>query len=180
MISYSETSKDEELVQILDLQQANLPNQISEVEKNQEGFVTVSHDFELLKQMHEACAHTIALDQQKVVGYALSMHRQFGDRIAVLIPMFQQIDLLTPKFLENPHNYVVMGQVCIDKPYRKQGIFRGLYTHMKSRLIPPFEAIITEVAAQNQRSMEAHYAIGFERMSRYSSGGQDWELMLLR
>ena len=55
-----------------------------------------------------------------------------------------------------------MGQICIAKNYRKQGIFRGLYHFYKAELQYQFNYLITEVAAINPRSMQAHEAVGFK------------------
>ncbi|MDC8002685.1 GNAT family N-acetyltransferase [Aureisphaera galaxeae] len=178
MITYSRCKTFSELDQILILQKTNLPQALSEDEQQAEGFVTVHHDFDLLKAMNDACPHTIAKDGDKVVGYALSMHPKFGDEIEVLVPMFAEIEKAIAD-MEEYQNYVVMGQVCIDITYRKQGIFRKLYESMKEFLIPPYSCIITEVDHRNKRSLEAHRAIGFETLHTYHFGGRDWELIVL-
>jgi hypothetical protein len=54
---------------------------LSEDEIEVEGFVTVMHDFDILKKMNKACAHSIAKDGNKVAGYALAMTRDFRDEI---------------------------------------------------------------------------------------------------
>ena len=92
MITYTRCTKISELEQILILQKTNLPQSLSENEQQSEGFVTVHHDFDLLKRMNDACPHTIAKDGDKVVGYALSMHPKFGNEIEVLVPMFTEIE----------------------------------------------------------------------------------------
>ena len=175
MIDYKRASQKNELEQILQLQRDNLPTVVSEEIKKTEGFVTVHHDFDILNRMNEACPHIIAVINEKVVGYALCMHPDFGDEIEVLKPMFAQLkQILGPE-----ETYITMGQICIDKAYRRQGIFRKLYNYMIQELKPEFGCIITEVDAKNMRSLEAHYAVGFELLSRYASGGQDWELIRL-
>ncbi len=178
MITYTLCTQKTELEQILALQKANLPLSVSESEQQVEGFVTVHHDFDLLKRMNDACPHTIAKDGDKVVGYALSMDPQFGNDIEVLVPMFAQIEKAIASSSQYVH-YLVMGQVCIDKAYRKRGIFRKLYETMKEKHIPPYSCVITEVDHKNQRSLQAHLAIGFAALSTYHSGGQDWELIVL-
>ena len=65
-----------------------------------------------------------------VVGFALVMLSNFRNEIEVLIPMFERIDELVPK----DKTYVIMGQICVDKNYRKQGIFRGLYDFYRTQL----------------------------------------------
>ena len=172
-ICYKRASSEHELLQILKLQQANIPTSLSEGEKQSEGFVTVNHTLELLKKMNDHCAHTLAVSNGNVVGYALSMVRAFRENIEVLKPMFRNIDTNLPY----KGSYVVMGQICIDKAYRKQGIFRGLYQFMKTQLKATYDMIITEVDVRNTRSMNAHYAIGFKTLYSYHSKGQDWKIL---
>jgi len=179
MILYTSTSTQEELKQILVLQQLNLPHNISSPEREKEGFVTVHHDLDILTRMHNICPHTIAKDGEKVIGYTLCMHPQFGSDIPVLRPMFRQIEKALQDRPEVLNSYIVMGQVCIDKAYRGQGVFRKLYEAMKAQVSPNFSKIITEVDSSNKRSLQAHYAIGFQLLKRYQSGGQDWEIILL-
>ena len=71
IITYKQAQIDKELNEILCLQQQNLPINLSEKEIKQEGFLTVEHDFELLKKMNDDCSHTIAISENKVVADAL-------------------------------------------------------------------------------------------------------------
>lgn len=175
MIEYKQAYKDKELMQILDLQQLNLPKNLTDEEMASQGFLTVEHDFTLLKRMNEACAHTIAVEGKVVVGYALSMHPKFGEEIEILESMFAKINEVY-----KGGSYLVMGQVCISKNYRGKGLFRGLYQNMQRFTRPNFEAIITEVDAKNLRSMNAHRAVGFKELARYPSDGREWSLVLLK
>jgi hypothetical protein len=75
---------------------------------------------------------------------------------------------------------MVMGQVCIDKGYRKQGVFRALYTFMKENISKEYNAIITEVDVKNVRSSNAHKSVGFEVLKEYQSNNQNWEVIMLR
>lgn len=175
MVHLKRAESRAELDQILQLQQRNLPASIPSEVKKTEGFVTVEHDFELLEQMNTACKHFIAVDNNQVIGYALSMHPKFGDEIPILRPMFSEI-----KKRYSGTDFIVMGQICIDKNYRKQGIFRRLYEEMLKGIRPEFDCVITEVDSKNTRSMEAHYAIGFRKISTYVSDGHEWDLILLR
>jgi hypothetical protein len=170
MVAFTVTKTPEELRQIIALQQCNLPERLSEDERQKEGFVTVRHDLDILTRMHEKYPHAIAKDGDKVVGYALVMTKDFRDQIPVLIPMFAQIDGLVYKgksLIKTP--YFVMGQVCIEKAYRGKGVFRGLYHTLKEHLSPSFTLVVTEVAKRNPRSLNAHYQVGFEILSEYTS-----------
>ncbi|WP_242156234.1 GNAT family N-acetyltransferase [Aestuariivivens sediminis] len=172
-ISYQRAASDDELRQILALQQKNLPQSLSLKEREQEGFVTVVHSFELLKQMNAACSHIIAKYQGEVIGYALCMTKDFKLKIPVLIPMFNEIESV----ITDTSTYVVMGQICIDKHMRGLGIFRGLYEYMSRTLKNKFNMIITEVDIKNTRSSNAHKSVGFRLLTHYESNHQGWELI---
>ncbi|WP_246067789.1 GNAT family N-acetyltransferase [Changchengzhania lutea] len=173
-IIYKKAETTEELYQILDLQHVNIRDSISKAESKSEGFVTVQHDFSILKAMNNTCAHTIAKSNGNVIGYALSMVKAFKEEIPVLKPMFKKIDSCVDPNL----SYITMGQICIDKAFRKQGVFRGLYNAMKTHVKHEFDAIITEVDGKNTRSLNAHKTIGFKLLKRYMSNNQNWELII--
>ncbi len=173
-ILYKRASTLDELEQIRTLQLQNSSQNISSEEKLQEGFVTVQHSVALLEQMNSACAHIIAKDNDAVVGFALVMLSGFRNEIKALISMFERIDELVHK----DKTYVVMGQICVDKDYRKQGVFRGLYHFYREELQQQFDYLITEVAAINLRSMQAHEAIGFKIIDTYDEDGIVWNIVL--
>lgn len=173
-IIYKRASALDELEQIRTLQLQNSSQNISSEEKLQQGFVTVQHTVALLDQMNSSCAHIIAKDNDAVVGFALVMLSSFRNEIKVLVPMFERIDTLVP----NDKNYVVMGQICVAKNYRKQGIFRGLYHFYRKELQHQFDYLITEVATINIRSMQAHKAIGFKIIDSYYENEIEWNIIL--
>ena len=181
MITIETVKKNEELEAILELQAKNLPQNLSETEKLSEGFVTVYHTFSLLKKMNTCQAHFIAKDDKQIVGYALCMPPKFQNDIEILKPMFREINgvFRTSISLSKVKSYIVMGQICIAKTHRGQGLFRKLYRAMQTELKFKYDAIITEVDVKNKRSLLAHYAVGFEDMSTYTSGGQQWKLIIL-
>ncbi len=176
MIIFKNTTTKEELKQILLLQQANLPHNISSEEKQTQGFVTVNHSLDLLTQMNDVVPHIVAIDRNKVIGYALCMHPKFSKDIDILKPMFQHIKTT----LFHRTSYIVMGQICIDKKYRKRGIFKKLYETMWCSISPKFSTIITEVDATNIRSLQAHYSIGFQSIKTYQVEGCQWKLIFLQ
>ncbi len=175
-ITYTTVTTVTELQQILALQQNNLPKSVSEFEKNKEGFVTVVHTLDILTEMNTKCAHIIAKSSEKVIAYALCMHPDFKDEIAALKPMFTQIERsIAPKT-----NYMVMGQICVAKDFRKKGVFRQLYQYMADSLAANYDCIVTEIAIKNTRSINAHYAIGFEKLKTYLHEQQEWEIVSLK
>lgn len=176
MIVYTQAQTEKEIKEILALQTQNLPRNLSQVEIEKEGFLTVEHDFDLLWAMNNDFPHTIAKHNGNIAGYALSMPPKFGQHIPVLQSLFQKVEELLPQSLR----YIVMGQICIAKSHRGQGLFRGLYDRMRYFTQDRFDIIITEVDTRNTRSMQAHKAIGFIELSRYPSEGRVWSLIALK
>ena len=174
-VIYGRANPGKDLKEILELQHQNLPEQLSKAAMEGEGFLTVSHTPSLLQRMNDVCPHIVARADGRVVGYALCMHPDFSEEIAILGPMFDQIRASLPA----GQTYLVMGQVCVDKDYRGKGVFRGLYKTMKKVLSDEFELIVTEVDGRNKRSLNAHLAIGFRVLKKYQSHGRDWYLIVL-
>ena len=180
MVQYCTATTEEDLRQILSLQQQNTEAAISSQEARSQGFVTVKHDFELLKALNEPYPHIIAKDASQVVGYTLVMLRKFAANVPVLLPMFQQLDGIVYKGKSlKDSTYFVMGQVCIAKNYRGQGLFKGLYHKMREEMADKFDYIITEVATRNTRSMAAHRKVGFDTAKIYSvEEGEEWAVVI--
>lgn len=171
-VTYTRATTEKELYQILDLQRQNMAKGLSQDELVKEGFITVGHTFALLKKMNDACPHIITKDGDAVVGYALVMLRSFKNEIPVLRPMFDTADALLPG-----SNYVAMGQICIAKSHRRQGIFKGMYQYYRQQLQNDYDCLFTEVATANQRSLQAHKAVGFEVLKTQITDGVSWELV---
>jgi ribosomal protein S18 acetylase RimI-like enzyme len=172
-VQYTRASSKNELLQILELQKKNAITSVDKKEQENEGFVTLSHSYEILKQMNDACPHIIAKDGDLVVGYALVMLKEFRDKISILSAMFE-----TATELLGDKKYLAMGQVCISKQYRKQGVFKGMYQFYKEELENDFDCLLTEVATNNQRSLNAHLNVGFKILKTQITDGVSWELII--
>jgi ribosomal protein S18 acetylase RimI-like enzyme len=180
MIQFKPAETTQELMGILKLQKENLPQNISETEKAVQGFVTVNHTFEQLAEMNGIAPHLIAKDGDQVIGYILAMTKASKDLIPVLVPMFNQFDRLD--FGGKPvsdYNYLVIGQICVGKNYRGQGIFDRMYAAYGELFSDRFDFAITEIAVSNVRSIKAHQRVGFEIIHEFSDSTQDWAIVAL-
>jgi len=179
-IEYATAQSDADLLQIIELQKENLEQSISEEELQAQGFVTVVHELPLLKAMNHPHPHIIAKADGRVIGYALVMLRNFREDIPVLIPMFEEIDRIPYHgTLLGDTSYFVMGQVCVQKAFRGQGVFEGLFDKMRAEYQSHFDYVITQIAERNPRSTRAHEKVGFQVVHRYSMEGvEDWLLVL--
>jgi L-amino acid N-acyltransferase YncA len=167
-IQYTQVATPSHIEQILRLQAENLASVLDAQTIAEQGFVTVQHDPEVLRQMNQRFPSVVALDQDRVVGYCLVMLQEFADKVPVLIPMFEL--LRTLEWAGKPlsaYRWFVMGQVCIAKTHRGQGIFDGLNRHLQQVCAPYFDCIVTEVALRNTRSLRAHERAGWALIHEY-------------
>lgn len=179
MIVYGPSNTDAHLQQIMALQKANLPKNISVQEAREQGFVTVDHDMEALSDMNTPYRHSIALEDGNLAGYALVMETRFRHRIPILFPMFELLDGIPwrGKPLKD-WRYYVMGQVCVAKPFRGKGVFQGLYLNMRDRLSGHFDLVVTEISTRNARSIRAHEKVGFENIHEFTDpDGEHWVIV---
>lgn len=174
------TKSAAELQGILDLQRVNLLAEISEKESADQGFVTVRHSMEQLQLMHSLEPHVIAKDGEKVIGYILAMTKESRDLVPVLVPMFEQFDrLIFGEKLLSDYDYMVIGQICVDKSYRGQGIFDRMYELYRSTFSDRYDFAITEIALSNFRSLKAHQRLGFRTIHEFNDTTQNWAIVLL-
>jgi GNAT superfamily N-acetyltransferase len=169
------TNTIEELRQILRLQQENLIQNIDDTEMQSQGFVTLHHDLETIEQMHQLTASVIIKDNDNVVAYALTMLKECRHLIPDLEPMFALFDQL---YWENKplnsYRFYVMGQVCIAKNYRGQGLFEQLYAYHKKIYQFKFDLFVTEISTRNHRSLRAHEKIGFKTIHTHRDNLDEW------
>lgn len=179
MIFYT-PSKTEDLEGILQLQKRNLPISLTEHEMASQGFVTVVHSLIDLQKLNETEQHIIARDDDKVIAYLLAMTAKSRDAIPVLKPMFTMFNSI--QFCNKPvaaYNYIVVGQVCVDKAYRGQGILDGCYAAYKNSFSHKYDFAITEIATKNARSINAHKRIGFKNVCTYvAPDGVEWQIVI--
>ncbi|MFC6999507.1 GNAT family N-acetyltransferase [Rufibacter roseus] len=180
MIAYSTSKNNIELEGILSLQKANLKIGLSEGEIESQGFVTVNHDLKTLKKLNQIEEHIIAKDGEKVVAYVLSMTKKSRFDIPILIPMFEVFDKVVYKVkLLSAYNYMVVGQVCVDKDYRGKGIFGDCYSAYKQHHSEKYDFAITEIAKTNLRSLNAHKRVGFKEIVSYTDPNKiEWIVVL--
>ena len=78
--------------------------------------------------MNTVTKHIIAKDEDKVIGYALAMTREFRYLITALESMFAMLDkIVFEEKIVSEVPFMVMGQICVDSNYRGKGIFRKFF-----------------------------------------------------
>jgi len=181
MIVYTSSQSDKDLTGILNLQRNNLARNLPPEEIRSQGFVTVLHRLEDLQKMNAIEQHIIAKDNDTVIAYLIAMTEKSKFDIPVLIPMFELFESIKykNKFLSQ-YRYMVVGQVCVDKKYRGQGVLDKCYDLYVDTFRTRYDFAVTEIAISNQRSLNAHKRIGFHTVHEYvAPDGERWAIVLL-
>jgi hypothetical protein len=181
MIKYTTSKTSQDLSEITILQKSNLRQNLTATETQNQGFLTVSYSLETLQKMQDKESHIIAKDNDKIVGYVLALTEKSRFDIPVLAPMFETFDLIQYKEkLVSSYNYIAIGQICIDKEYRANGLFDGCYEAYKNHFKNKYDFAITEIATDNKRSRAAHKRNGFEEIHTYKDFNDvEWVIVIL-
>ncbi|REG78258.1 GNAT family N-acetyltransferase [Algoriphagus antarcticus] len=180
MLTITQSKSKADLQGIINLQRANLSAQFSAEEKESQGFLFVQHSIDDLKKLSDIEAHVIALDRNKVVAYILTMTQASRVEIPQLLPMFLQFDQIEYDGKKvSDYNYLVVGQVCIGKEYRGEGLFDKCYKKYRELFAGKYDFSITEISTSNHRSMRAHQRIGFEVIHTFHDLVEEWSIVVL-
>jgi hypothetical protein len=180
MVNIQLVSNDAEIEGILRLQSANHAANLTAEQIASQGFVTVKHDFNLLKRMNGPYPSIIAKDGDTVVGYCIVMSPQFQNDVPALGKLFDAFNEITYRGKPlSEYDYLVGGQVCVAEGYRGQQIFDRLHWLYRDVYSPRFDLMATDISVRNQRSLNAHKRVGFEVVHIFTApDGEEWEVVL--
>jgi len=173
--------KKTELKQIIELQRANLRETIGEQTAADQGFVTAVHDPKVLAAMNAAAASVIAKDGTRVVGYALTMLREFAAEVPALTELFEHQDNATYNGLRvGDTNYLAMGQICVAEEARGTRLADRMYRYMRGCYSLHYPYLVTAINVQNTRSRRVHERVGFKEIleCRTETTGKDWVIVI--
>lgn len=178
---YTTVKNEQDVHDILALQAENHKTVVNEQTAQSQGFVTVKHDFDTLLRMNLQNPSVIARSGDQLAGYALMMPQSFRHDIPILEPMFQMLDTLD--YRRQPlssQQWFVMGQICVGEAFRGQGVFDGLYSHLRDVWRHDFDFVITEISERNTRSSRAHERVGFQTLHVYpdETTGEIWRMVV--
>jgi ribosomal protein S18 acetylase RimI-like enzyme len=166
---------------LLSLQQLNLKNNIDVVTQQSQGYLSFPYTNPILQRMMCEEPQPIALAEGQVVGYALATTLNVCQTIDLMLPLLDMFNSLTfnGKPL-NQYRYYVMGQVCVRAGYRGIGVFDALYAQHRNWFAERYDFVVTEIAADNLRSIAAHRRVGFQTLHRYfdAVSQKTWEVVI--
>ncbi len=174
-------AKEKDLADIIKLQKQNLVSNISKEERKQQGFVSVETPLKLLEEIAKQEGIAIARVKGRVVGYLMPMSVNHAKKVRLLDPFVERFKSIKFEGKDlNDYKYCILGQVCIDKDYRGKGILEKLYEELEKRLSKKYDLGVSEIGANNPRSLHAHLdKIGLKVAEQYSADGRDWYIVIL-
>jgi hypothetical protein len=179
MVHIKTVSSHEELVGIKKLLEANLKQNLSPEERASQGFVTCDYSIEFLTTIQQKHPSIIAVDQGEVVGYALVVTRDSKH----LHPLIEDLVDKFPQYTYNNTpldqlNFCMVGQLCVGKSHRGQGLVQRLYHGYRDHYSHLFNYLITDVDTLNTRSLKAHQNTGFQVVGQLEFGQAQWNLVV--
>lgn len=179
MITITIAANEKDLQGILDLQRRNLKKNITPEEATSQGFLIAEFSSTYLQKLHETYPPVIARQNDTVVGYAIIATAENRKGNPLVEDLFNQIDELSFDGIALKNvPYAVVGQLCVDKSVRGQGLVQKLYGHFRDLLEDKYQFGITDVACANTRSLKAHLNTGFQVIHTIGYGGLEWDVVL--
>lgn len=181
-IQFTTVRSPQEVDQILALQAENHRDRVDPATAAREGFTSVRHDPAVLHAMNRVYPSAIAKAGEELAGYCLMMPQAFRDQVPILQPMFALLERLAwrGEALAGNPRWFVMGQVCVARAFRGQGVFDGLYHALRHAYADRYDFTVTEISQRNPRSLRAHRRVGFETLHVYPdpAGDEQWEVVV--
>ena len=170
-------SSESELIEIKNLQKKNLKGNLSDSEKKTEGFLTAEYSLSFLKKINQD-SPAIILKNDKVVGYALAVSKKMGKFNELLNYLINEFDNKRYKDVKLVNeNYIVVGQLCLDKSFRGMGYVEKMYSQFK-KTYKNYRYCLTAVDLENKRSSAIHQRCGFLRIGQLMLNENPGEIIL--
>lgn len=177
MIAVTTAATDAQLEGILALQRRYHARAVSAEVQAAEGFVFAEHTLPLLRRMSALSPQAVAVLDDRVVAYCLTLPLALKAEVPALVPMFEQFTRTS--YRGEPlvaRRFFVGGQVCVDREHRGKGLVPRLYEHLRQAL-PECDLCVTEIATRNRVSIRAHEKMGFEIIATYSDAADEWAIV---
>lgn len=159
VVIYTQLRTIEQARQVESLNAANfLPNLPPDVSAGQ-GFLGSLYPADLIVRMSAQWPAVLALEDNKVVGFALLVHsaNPLPEHQALISSLNQRV--FKGKSLAQWH-YVRCVLACVQRGHRRNQVLKGMYAFI-AREYPQIELIVTRINQKNTASRMAHHRIGF-------------------
>lgn len=165
--------------QILQLQHANTPEQLTAEQKRQ-GFIVSKMNESQLDAINHGLGILVADDAGRIAGF-VCLHSVADSlpRPAVVDSMLAQLPqaLLAGRRLSDLRVFLY-GPVCLANDYRGQGLLRQLFVAVRQRTAADFDAGVAFVNDSNPHSLAAHvHGLGMQDALCFCHDGETFHLL---
>lgn len=166
---------------IIELQNANKQDNLTEEVMKQGGFVSSSFTEESLDKVNNALGVWVAISATGLAGFAC-MSRTYPvpdhDTVKAMIDIFPQ-QRFNGKTLDQ-HNVFIYGPVCIDVNSRGKGLLKQLLVKIKNEARKSdYDVGVAFIDSRNKRSLEAHEkGLGMTVLGSFDSNKQSFHLVV--
>ncbi|MCI5055944.1 MAG: GNAT family N-acetyltransferase [Flavobacteriales bacterium] len=140
---------------VIKLQSKYLFSNLNDDERKN-GFVTTPFTVEQIQAIIEQNGLFVAEDDKEIIGYAFAGNWNYFKQWQIFQLMISRFSKLDFKVKVNEENSFQYGPICIDKAYRRSGLFQRLFEEMRLEFRNRYNTSITFINAQNPVSLHAH------------------------
>lgn len=156
---------------IVALQNKNLRAALTAPEQA-DGFLSVQFSEEQFQAMNHDLCVIVGVDQKAVRCYACASSLEFNQQVPLIVNMCEDLKKISyQKKRLSDYASFIYGPVCIDKAYRGKGILLNLFQEVLAFLRKEhsyLELLVTLIAKNNLRSLNAHKKLGLEMVGEFS------------
>jgi predicted GNAT superfamily acetyltransferase len=169
----------EEIKGVKHLHDKNLKKNLTPEQQAAQGFVTFEYDLDFLEAIHRAHPSVIAVDEGVVVGYVLVVTRESQQLHPLITEFVRHLSRIEYKGqLIDQSSFCLVGQLCVAQTHTGQGLVQRMYQAYREQHSAEFDYLVTDVDAQNVRSLKAHLKTGFEVVGSLAHQGSRWDVIL--
>jgi hypothetical protein len=167
--------------EILRLNEANFRGNLSQEDRT-DGFLSAIFSAKQIAAMAEEPGIMVAVVENKVGGFLCAFRNDFDHGSPVVAKMIASYERMQfeGKSLSAYRSYAY-GPVCIDRPYRRKGLLRGLYDAQRRDLAGLFEIGVALVSRDNPHSLHAHiFGLGMTEVGDFEVNGNRYATVVFR
>lgn len=168
---------DNDLQGILDLQQKNLIQHLTDAEKA-DGFLSVAFTEAQFKTMNDQTGIIVCKAGDQVCGYLCASSLEFNKAFPLVAAMMETFPKLSYKEKTlDQYPAIIIGPWCIASESRGKGVFANMWLAL-NKMRCTNELMVTFIATQNLRSYHAAKKVGMEAISTFQFKGNDFFVLV--
>lgn len=150
-------AKLSDIESVLELHYRYQIDSIDEADKK-DGFITTAfNEEELTELISDEQGLFLAIQNERVVAYAMAASWQFWSRWPMFAHMIEGFGELEYKnYMLSTDNSYQYGPVCVDKSVRGEGVFEEIFEFALEEMSKRFPVLVTFINKVNPRSYAAH------------------------